>query len=145
DSRLDAEVTDGEPGSALESQFRFTQSLLQYVIYQNLLVQRRMELHGRVGRALEARVPAGVERLEDVVALGHHFCRSEEKAKGARYLSVAGDRASAAYANDDAIRHYQQALASLRAANEQGPEQLTLCERIADLCRPIGRRETAQE
>src|SRR5439155_6312638 len=111
----------------------------------NLLVQRRMELHGRIGRALEARVPAGVERLDDLIALGRHFCLSEEKAKGARFLSVAGDRASAAYANDDAIRHYQQALAALRAANEQGPEQLMLCERIADLCRPIGRRETAQE
>src|SRR5262249_22302865 len=28
---------------------------------------------------------------------------------------------------------------------EQEPEQLVLCERIADLCRPIGRRGTAQE
>ncbi len=145
DLLLDAEVIDEEPGSGLEAQFRFTQSLLQDVIYQNLLVQRRTELHGRIGRSLEARMPAGVERLEDLVALGHHFCRSEEKAKGARFLSVAGDRASAAYANDDAIRHYQHALAALRAANEPGPEQLLLCERIADLCRPIGRRETAQE
>ena len=145
DLLLDAEVIDEEPGSGLEAQFRFTQSLLQDVIYQNLLLQRRTELHGRIGRALEARAPAGVERLEDLVALGHHFCRSEEKTKGARFLSVAGDRASAAYANDDAIRHYEQALAALRSANEQGPEQLVLCERIADLCRPIGRREIAQE
>jgi adenylate cyclase len=142
---LDAELIDEEPGSGLEAQYRFTQSLLQDVIYQNLLLQRRMELHGRVGRALEGGMPAGVERLEDLIALGHHFCLSEEKAKGARFLRVAGDRASAAYANDDAIRHYQQALAALRAANEQKLEQLALCERIADLCRPIGRRETAQE
>lgn len=145
DLLLDAEVIDEEPGSGRESQFRFTQSLLHDVIYQNLLVQRRMELHGRVGRVLEARLPAGVERLEDLVALGHHFCRSEERAKGAHFLTVAGDRASAAYANDDAIRHYQQALAALRVANEDGPEPLVLRERIADLCRPIGRRETAQE
>jgi len=104
-----------------------------------------MDLHGHVGRALEAGTPAGVERVEDLIALGHHFCLSEEKAKGARFLRVAGDRASAAYANDDAIRHYQQALAALRAANEQKLEQLALCERTADLCRPIGRREIAQE
>jgi len=145
DLLIDAELIDEETGSGLGAQFRFTQSLLQDVIYQNLLVQRRMELHGRVGRALEARLPAGVERLEDLIVLGHHFCLSEEKTKGARFLSAAGDRASAAYANDDAIRHYQQALAALRAADKQGPEQLVLCERIADLCRPIGRRETAQE
>ena len=86
-----------------------------------------------------------VERLEDLIALGHHFCLSEEKVKGARSLSIAGDRASAAYANEDAIRHYQQALAALLAANERGAARLVLCERIADLCRPIGRRETAQE
>ena len=145
DLLLDAELIDEEPGSGLEAQFRFTQSLLQDVIYQNLLVQRRIELHGRIARALEASVSSGVERLEDLIAMGRHFCLSDEKAKGARFLSIAGDRASAAYANDDAIRHYQQALAALRAANEQGPEQLMLCERIADLCRPIGRRETAQE
>ena len=59
DPLLDAELIDEELGSELEAQFRFTQSLLQDVIYQNLLMQRRMELHGRVGRALEARVPAG--------------------------------------------------------------------------------------
>src|SRR5207247_9473828 len=29
--------------------------------------------------------------------------------------------------------------------NGQGPGLVMLCERIADLCRPIGRRETAQE
>lgn len=141
----DAELIDEEPGSGLEARFRFTQSLLQDVIYQNLLLQRRMELHGRVARALEARLPNGVERLEDLIALGHHFCQSEERAKGARYLRAAGDRASGAYANDDAVRHYQQALAALLAANDQGPERLVLCERIADLCRPLGRRETAQE
>jgi adenylate cyclase len=142
---LDAELIDEEPGSGLEAQYRFTQSLLQDVIYQNLLLQRRIDLHGRVGSALEAGTTAGVERLEDLIALGHHFSLSKEKAKGARFLRIAGDRASAAYANDDAIRHYQQALAALRAADEQKLEQLALCERIADLCRPIGRRETAQE
>ena len=34
--------------------------------------------------------------------------------RGARYLTAAGDRARAVYANDDAIRHYERALATLR-------------------------------
>jgi adenylate cyclase len=145
DLLLDAELIDEEPDSAFGGQYRFAQSLVHDVIYQNLLVQRRSELHGRVGRALEARLPENGERLEGLIALGRHFGLSAEKIKGARYLKAAGDRASATYANDDAIRYYQQALAALLTANDPGPERLTLCERIADLCRPIGRRETAQE
>jgi adenylate cyclase len=43
DLLLDAELIDEEPGSGLEVQYRFTQSLLHDVIYQNLLMQRRTE------------------------------------------------------------------------------------------------------
>ena len=38
------------PGSISSQSYRFTQTLLQDVIYQNLLLQRRTEMHGRIGR-----------------------------------------------------------------------------------------------
>jgi adenylate cyclase len=132
-------------GSLASQSYRFTQTLLQDVIYQNLLLQRRTEMHGQIGSALERLRGNDPELIEDLVALGHHFSLSAEKVKGARYLTAAGDRARMIYANDDALRLYQQALASMSSTGGQEQEQLALGERIADLCGPAGRRETARE
>jgi predicted ATPase len=143
----DAEIVEeiaGASSISLQS-YRFTQTLLQDVIYQNLLLQRRIEMHGRIGTALERLCGDDPERLEDLTLLGHHFSLSASKPKGAYYLSAAGDRARTIYANDDAIRLYQQALAVLLTSGDQGPERLVLYERIADLCGAAGRRDTADE
>lgn len=143
----DAEIVEEVAGAnsiSLRS-YRFTQTMLQDVIYQNLLLQRRIELHGRIGAALERLYGNEPERLEDLILLGHHFSLSASKPKGTRYLRAAGDRARATYANDDAIRFYQQALAVLLAGGEWEPERLILCERIAELCAAAGRRITAEE
>jgi adenylate cyclase len=147
DLLCDAEIVEEVAGaSSIASQsYRFTQTLLQDVIYRNLLLQRRTEMHGRVGVALERSCGDAPERLEDLVQLGHHFGLSANKARGARYLMAAGDRARAIHADDDAIRFYQQALTALPAAAEHQPERLALCERIADLCGPAGRRDVAKE
>jgi predicted ATPase/class 3 adenylate cyclase len=151
DTRLDilcdAEVIEEVAGakSMPSRAYRFTQTLLHDVIYQNLLLQRRTDMHGRIGIALEQLCGDSPERLEDAVLLGHHFSLSANKAKGASYLRAAGDRARAIYANDDAVRLYQQALAILPAAGDPEPERLVLRERIADLYGPLGRRDTAQE
>ena len=143
----DAEIVEEVAGAnsiSLQS-YRFTQTMLQDVIYQNLLLQRRIEMHGRIGAALERLYGDDPERLEDLILLGHHFSLSASKPKGSRYLSAAGDRARAIYANDDAIRLYQQALAVLLTAGDQGPERFVLYEQIADLCGAAGRRNTAEE
>lgn len=143
----DAEIIEEVAGSNSISlrTYRFTQTMLQDVIYQNLLLQRRIELHGRIGAALERLYGDEPERLEDLILLGHHFSLSASKPKGARYLCAAGDRARASYANDDAIRLYQQALAVLLTSGECEPDRLALYERIADLCGASGRRNTAEE
>ncbi|MEK9284026.1 AAA family ATPase [Bradyrhizobium sp. ISRA442] len=143
----DAEIIEEVAGSNSISlrAYRFTQTMLQDVIYQNLLLQRRIELHGRIGAALERLYGNAPERLEDLVLLGHHFSLSASKPRGAHYLRAAGDRARASYANDDAIRFYQQSLAVLLTGGERDPERLVLYERIADLCRVAGRRSTAEE
>ena len=143
----DAEIVEeiAGVGSLSGQSYRFTQTLLQDVIYQNLLLQRRTEMHGAIGSALERSLGETPELLEDLVSLGHHFSLSEHRSKGARYLAAAGDRACMIYANDDALRFYQQALAALSTITGQERERLQLAERIADLCGRAGRRDTAQE
>ncbi|MEH2564178.1 adenylate/guanylate cyclase domain-containing protein [Bradyrhizobium sp. AZCC 2289] len=143
----DAEIVEEVAGAnsiSLQS-YRFTQTMLQDVIYQNLLLQRRIEIHGRIGAVLERLYGDDPERLDDLILLGHHFSLSANKQKGVRYLSAAGDRARAIYANDDAIRLYQQALAVLLTTGDRGPEQLVLYEQIAELCAAAGQRNMAEE
>ena len=142
----DAEIIEEAAGSgSLSSQcYRFTQTLLQDVIYQNLLLQRRTDMHGRIGVAFERQCGDNPERLEDLTVLGHHFGLSAEREKGARYLREAGDRARMIYANDDALRFYERALAAL-AETRQTPLKLAIAERIADLCGPAGHRQTAHD
>ncbi|TJW91863.1 MAG: adenylate/guanylate cyclase domain-containing protein, partial [Mesorhizobium sp.] len=111
----DAEIIEEVAGSgSVSSQsYRFTQTLLQDVIYQNMLLQRRTDIHGRVGAALEQLCGEKPERLEDLTVLGHHFAHSAERERGAHYLQAAGDRARMIYANDDALRFYERALTAL--------------------------------
>ncbi|MBI4574333.1 MAG: tetratricopeptide repeat protein [candidate division NC10 bacterium] len=151
DAELVAEVrpaTDTRgSGTASEGQYRFAHALVQEVVYQNLLIRRRTELHGRVGQVLEELCGRGErpERLEDLVALGHHFSLSVEKPKGARYLVAAGDWASAIYANDDALRHYERALQVLGECGGCDGDRVAVRERLGDLLGPIGQRKAALE
>lgn len=140
----DVEVIEEVAGPISSRCYRFTQTLLQDVIYHNLLLQRRTEMHGRIAEALERQCGEHPERLEDLTLLGHHFSLSASREKGARYLMDAGDRAHMIYANDDALRLYRQALAVLTSA-DQGPVRFLLIERVGDLCGPAGRREEAHE
>jgi len=136
------------------SRWRFTHALLHEVVYQNLLLARRTELHRRAGRALEAArddAAHGPQRLAEVEALAHHWSLSPDKVRGARYQIEAGDWARAVYANDDAIRHYELALRTLAAtgssdASDPGDAllaELDARERLADLLALKGQRVDA--
>ena len=133
--------------TAGSSRWRFTHALLHEVAYQNLLLARRSELHGRAGRALEEG-DGGPRRLAELEALGHHWSLSPDKARGARYLLAAGDWARAVYANQDAMRHYERALRTLDEAAIQADDstqamQLDARECLAELLGLQGRREEA--
>ncbi|MGH7264044.1 MAG: adenylate/guanylate cyclase domain-containing protein, partial [Candidatus Rokuibacteriota bacterium] len=132
------ELPGGEPG-----RYAFAHALIQEAIYENLLLRRRTELHGRVGQALEQLCGGGEAspRLEELEALGHHFSLSADRPKGARYLTRAGDRARAVYANADAIRHYEQALGILEAREPGGSERPAVEEGLADVLALTGRRD----
>jgi adenylate cyclase len=122
---------------------RFRHGLLQEIVYQNILVARRTELHTRVATALETEGAAGPESLERLETLGHHWALGADKARGARYLMAAGDWARGMYANADAIQHYQRALDALEHCDAVETERLVARERMADLLGPTGRRSAA--
>jgi adenylate cyclase len=133
----------GGPADPRGRRLRFAHALVQEAVYQNLLLRRRGELHERAGRALEALAGTTPERLEDIAALGHHWSLTRDPARGARYFVAAGDRARAVYANDDTLRHYERALATLTECAGCDDERIQVRERIADLLALQGRRDAA--
>lgn len=141
-----ASVVTGATGSdaAVSCRYRFCALIARDVVYQNLLLRRRTELHGRIGRLLEARRSGSGDRFEDLEALGHHFSLSDEPARGARYLVAAGDWARGIYANDDAVRLYRRAHVALSSCPDGDPlELLDISERLGDLSDLTGHRDAA--
>ena len=143
DRLVEADLIRSAASGRDSARYRFTHALVHEVVYQNLLLKRRTELHETAGRALERLSGAHPERLSDLEALGHHWSLSADKPRGARYLLAAGDWARAVYANDDAIRHYERALHTLAECELCEAETRAARERLGDLLGLIGRRAEA--
>jgi class 3 adenylate cyclase/tetratricopeptide (TPR) repeat protein len=91
-----------------EAQYTFKHILTQTVVYETLLLQRRKELHGSIGRVIEELYS---ERLdEQAPILAYHYVRSDRQDKAAEYSLLAGDQAAGLYANTEATTFYEQAL-----------------------------------
>jgi adenylate cyclase len=122
---------------------RFAHVLIRDVVYDNLLLSRRSELHERAARAIEDATASAPKLLSDVEALGHHWSLSPDKAKGARYLEAAGDWARVVYANDDAIRHYRRALGTLADCQGCQDHARGVREKLADVLALLGQSTDA--
>jgi adenylate cyclase len=140
DRLVQADLVHPTDRRGADGRYTFTHGLLREVVYQNLLLSRRTEMHEQIGRALERTVGPRPERLSDLEALAHHWSLSPDRRRGARYLLAAGDRARAVYANDDAIRHYERALETLAAcADDCEGEARSAREQLADVLALTGR------
>jgi class 3 adenylate cyclase/tetratricopeptide (TPR) repeat protein len=91
-----------------ELAYMFKHALTHDVAYATLLAERRRALHRLVGAAIEELY---VDRLaEHHEALAHHYYEGQDWEKAQQYLVMAGDKAVAAYANQDALGFYDRAL-----------------------------------
>jgi predicted ATPase/class 3 adenylate cyclase len=96
-----------------ELEYRFKHAVIQDVAYDSLLVQRRRELHGAIGQAIEALY---ADRLEEqATILAYHYARSVHQDKAIVYALRAGDQAMRLHARAEATTYYEQALTMARA------------------------------
>lgn len=105
-----------EPGL----EYAFTHIFTQESIYHSLLLTDRRQLHQQVGEALESMLVPPVDSGSDmeletyrddlIAVLAHHFQQSGDDHRAVKYLTMAGDQASAAYVNQEAKEFYTQAL-----------------------------------
>jgi predicted ATPase len=103
-----------------ELAYMFKHALTHDVAYNSLLVQRRKALHRLIAMAIEALY---AERLpESYEMLAYHYERGEVWKKALEYLVKAGQKAQQAYANQEALDHYNRAL--------------DMCERLGEAVEP---------
>ncbi|MEN8160721.1 MAG: AAA family ATPase, partial [Myxococcota bacterium] len=92
-----------------ELAFMFKHALTHGVAYESVLVAQRRALHRMVARAIEELY---ADRLgEHTEALAHHFSRAEQWDRAFHYHRIAAEKAAAAFANQAAVTHCQEALA----------------------------------
>ncbi|MCZ6730026.1 MAG: BTAD domain-containing putative transcriptional regulator, partial [SAR324 cluster bacterium] len=88
--------------------YRFRHAITQMVAYESLLMQRRKDLHERVGQALEEDY---ADRLEEhYEALAHHYRNTSNTEKALHYLECAGHKAHQYFSLVEAREHYRAAI-----------------------------------
>jgi class 3 adenylate cyclase/tetratricopeptide (TPR) repeat protein len=115
-----------------ELEYIFKHALVQEVIYESILLQKRRKLHAQVGQAIEALF---ADRLEEFYSLlAYHYAQAEVWEKAHDYLMKAGDQAGRVAADAEALAHYEQAITVYERAFGEHWEQL----RWASLARKMG-------
>ena len=92
-------------------EWSFRHVLVQEVAYEGLLREARKVGHLAAAAWLERR--AGDRRNEYATLLAHHYELGEDWSKTAEFAELAGDRAAALYAHDEARGAFSQALRAL--------------------------------
>jgi DNA-binding CsgD family transcriptional regulator len=109
DEALGSHLIEGLPGG--EERYQFSHALVQQTLSEALSASRRVRLHARIAEALEAFYGADVEA--HAAELAHHFAEAQTVLgtdKLVHYSLLAGERALAAYAWEEALAYFQRGL-----------------------------------
>ena len=108
---LSARVIEEATGAI--DRYQFTHALIQETLADELSLTRRVRLHARIAEALEALY--GEDADQHAAELAHHFGQAQTLLgpdKFVRYSLVAGEAALAASAHEQALAHFERALAA---------------------------------
>jgi ABC-type oligopeptide transport system substrate-binding subunit/class 3 adenylate cyclase len=100
-----------------EPRYQFKHAVTQEAAYGTLTRDRKVELHRRAARWLEAHHP---DNLDEVIGLlARHWLEAGEEAEAAAALTRAGDLARREHALDEAIDHYRRLLPILERRGDR--------------------------
>ena len=137
---LAARVIEELPQSV--GQYQFTHALIQETLAGELSTTRKVRLHSRIAEALEDLY--GDDADAHAAEMAHHFAEAEAVTgteKLVDYSLIAGQRALASYAYEDALAHFERGLVA-RGITLAGTEQAS-DEEAADLLFGWARAQTA--
>ncbi|HEY3674755.1 MAG TPA: hypothetical protein VGK84_02055 [Candidatus Tumulicola sp.] len=101
--------------------FAFRHALTRDIAYDEFVETRVRPIHRRIARVLEGCGEAHSGALDD---LAYHSWAAGDAARCIRYNELAGDRAAAVFATDDAQTYYNRAL-DFAGANSEPHRRLT--------------------
>jgi class 3 adenylate cyclase/tetratricopeptide (TPR) repeat protein len=120
----------------------FHHALVQEVAYSRMLRKHRRDLHRKTAEAAEELYGAG----DDVIdLLARHLYLGEAGPKAVEYLTRAGKRSRALYANEEALLHFSRAAEVGRAHGESSPVLTEILLNLADVHDLVGDYEEALE
>src|SRR5262249_25487445 len=111
DEALSARVIEEATGAV--DRYQFTHTLIQETLADELSLTRRVRLHARIAEALEALY--GADADPHASELAHHFGQAQTQLgpdRFVRYSLIAGEAALAAAAHEQALAHFDRALAA---------------------------------
>ena len=112
---LSARVIEEATGAI--DRYQFTHTLIQETLADELSLTRRVRLHARIAEALEALY--GEDSDQHAAELAHHFAQAQTLLgpdRLIRYSLIAGESALAASAHEQALAHFECALAAKDSA-----------------------------
>jgi class 3 adenylate cyclase/predicted ATPase len=114
-------------GTPPEASYTFKHALVQDAAYDSLLKSRRQELHAKIARVIEERLP-NINTTEPEV-LAHHYTQAGQVRSAVPLWQKAGELALARMALAESIAHLNQGLklvVSLPASPERDASELAL-------------------
>ena len=135
---LDEASSGGIAKSLGQGRYRFAHPLIRSAIYDGLGSAERVELHRQIAVALEG---LDRENVEDHLAeLAHHFRQAAPSGSADRaidYSTRAGEAALAAYAFEEAARHWEAVLNLMESQGVEAERRASLERRLSDAWFPI--------
>jgi class 3 adenylate cyclase/tetratricopeptide (TPR) repeat protein len=92
-------------------EYIFRHALVQEVAYNSLLINRRKEIHEKIGKAIEALYPNRLEEFCEMLA--YHYSKSRNLAKAYEYLKASAEKALRNDALFETLRFYKDAIQML--------------------------------
>lgn len=108
------------PDRSMSTRYRFAHALYQNVLYEDLVGERRRQLHRQTGHLLEQHYLESAPQIAAQLAM--HFERARDFGRAIHYLVRVGDNSVRVHATAEALTHYTNAirLSDKMASGEQG-------------------------
>jgi class 3 adenylate cyclase/tetratricopeptide (TPR) repeat protein len=141
DELVASDLVHREPPESQADTLRFRHALIQEATRLGLLRAERRRLHAQAAAALEA---ASRDRLPEVAAvLGQYYAAAEDAERAVHYLELAGDHATDAFANYEALSSFNAALAVTQQTATMAADAVRLHAKLANVLWRIGRHDAA--